>query len=177
MKRADWKGALSPSQIYRSGSLRSAIFLLFHSVFSPFPHRGAWSQARRCQYCSSFISNLMIVASPPWHYCRRHVGLRPTSDTRRKLLVAREKKPLVPRVPWHKQDIQFHYEASWLSFWTGSFYKSVKVDNEWSTGVVYLCCTDVLLQKFCMQNETNQGHKERPFVLNRVAKLVIFALK
>ena len=43
--------------------------------------------------------------------------------------------------------------------------------------VVYICCTDVLLQKFCMQNETNQGHKERPFVLNRVAKLVIFALK
>ena len=136
MKRADWRGALSPSQIYRSGSLRSAIFLLFPSVFAPFPFAEPGPRlGRRCQYCSSFISNLMIIASPPWHYRRRHVGLRPTSDTRRKLLVAREKKPLVPRVPWHKQDIQFHYEASWLSFWTGSFYKSVKVDDEWSTFV------------------------------------------
>ena len=34
-----------------------------------------------------------------------------------------------------------------------------------------------LLQKFCMQNEANQGHKERTFVLNRVVKLVIFVLK
>ena len=42
---------------------------------------------------------------------------------------------IIASPPWHKQDIQFPYEASWVSFWTGSFYKSVKVDDEWSTFV------------------------------------------
>ena len=44
----------------------------FFGYFTPFFHFFPSAEpgprlGRRCQYSSSFISNLMIIASPPWH--------------------------------------------------------------------------------------------------------------
>ena len=72
MKRADWRGALFtlPNLPLWLASL-SDFSAQFHSVFPLFPFSPSEEPGprlgRRCQYSSSFISNLMIIASPPWH--------------------------------------------------------------------------------------------------------------
>lgn len=49
-KKIGWRGELSrgPPKIYRLARFAHRLFLVFHSIFSPFPQCRAWSQARRC---------------------------------------------------------------------------------------------------------------------------------